>query len=221
MIAKINAHRMRAMVGAGLLVTMAPAWAETATQTGQADQMNWATYRSPEYGFTMDYSGSMTFYPGSPPPPEHSMIPVCDETAVACFEYNGHALDHTVVVALGVSINVLLDNETEEECEQLDDGPGKMVVLHGRAFYFYETGDAVTGSSENVDDYQTFYDHACFQVALHTVYADVGPLQYPEYGIKPLNASALHEVRSVMDRMARSIVFVGPVKKERAPAGKN
>ena len=52
----------------------------------------WQTYHSPDYGFTVDHPRNMTFYPGHPDYKEItllSFIPICDDTTVACFAYNG------------------------------------------------------------------------------------------------------------------------------------
>jgi len=110
---------MRIMAAAGLvLMTTTPTWARPAAQNGHA---NWKTYRSPEFGFRIDYPGTMTFYRGGPQrPPQRSMIPLCDDGTVACFEYNGHALDGTEIQALDVSVNVLRDELTASDCDGID-----------------------------------------------------------------------------------------------------
>jgi hypothetical protein len=188
---------------------MAMAW----TQTGAPSQ--WKTYRSSAYGFTIEYPRTMTVYPPGPVrPPEHSTIPVCDETAVACFEYNGHALDHTIIQAVGVSIDVLREKGTKEDCEAFGTAPAKTIWIHGRAFRYVERGGAAAGSSEDVRAYRTFSNHVCFEAAVHRAQLDVAPAQYAEYGIRPLNRSALRQIESEMDRMARSFALVGPVQEE-------
>lgn len=197
----------RRILAAFLLVTVASASAQSATHAG------WKTYRSADFGFQIDYPRTMSFYPGGPEaPPEHSMIPVCDQDAVACFEYNGHALDHTIIQGLGVSINVLREMNTKADCYAIDAETIKTAVVHGRIFHYVETSDAAAGSSEDVKDYRTFYRQVCFEVALHRAQSDVAPIQYAEYGIRPLNKRALRALESAMYRMLLSFVLVGPVK---------
>lgn len=206
----MNKRRVCATIAAGLLLTMEPAWTQTAKQTG------WRTYQSPDYGFRINYPGTMTLYLGGPPPPEkqHSMIPICDETAIACFLYDGHALDHTVIQALGIAVNVLREETSEADCDSVDGRPQQTIVLHGRNFHFDVSASAAAGSSEGGRYYHTFYDHVCFEISAATAQTDVGEAQYAEYGLRPIDERALRRIHGEMDRMVRSFAFVGPVKRE-------
>ncbi len=206
----MSIRRIGAMAAAGLLLTIASARAQTAKQE------NWRSYRSPDYGFRIDYPRTMSLYPGGPPPAEkqHSMIPICDETTIACFLYDGHALDHTVIQALGVAVNVLREETSEADCDDIDGGPAKTVVLHGRTFHFADAGGAAAGSSEAGRYYRAFDDHVCFEIAAATAQSDVGQAQYGEYGLRPLDERALRRIHGEMDRMVRSFAFVGPVKRD-------
>jgi len=82
---------------------------------GQAVPSDWQTYRSPDYGFSIEYPVNMTFYPGRPDyvATQLSYIPICDYTTVACFEYNGREYEGTNFEAAGLSVNVLRDMKTE------------------------------------------------------------------------------------------------------------
>ena len=179
-----------------------------------AAQDGWRTYRSPDFGFRIGYPRTLSFYPGGPLPPreQHSMIPICDETTIACFIYNRQAFDHTVIQALGVAVNVLRDETSEADCDDIDGRPEKTIFLNGRTFHFADSGGAAAGSSEGGRYYRTLYDHVCFEISAVTAQSDVGEAQYAEYGLRPLNEKALRRIHDEMDRMVRSFSFIGPVR---------
>jgi hypothetical protein len=173
----------------------------------------WQTYRSAAYGFTIDFPSSMTFYPGQPVlTPQHSMIPICDDTTVACFEYNGDAFNHTSIQALGVAIDVLRDRKTRAACDDIEGWPMSSIEIHRRKFHYSQTGNAAAGSSENVDDYRTFYRRVCFEIDLATAQSDIGSAQYEEYGMLPIDRNALFRVQGEMHRMLQSLNFAGKVQ---------
>jgi hypothetical protein len=208
-------QRMRMMAAAGFLVTMTPAWAGPAMQTGEAGQAKWRTYRSPEFGFRIDYPDTMTFYPGGPQrPPEKSMFPVCDDDTVACFEYNGHDFDRTQIQAMGVSVNMVRENRTAPECDRIEtnSGPTRTKTINGVVFHFAETGDGGLGSYRNVVAYRVFSKHACFEVALVTAQSDLSAQDMQDAGLTPANPRTLRRLDAVMNRMMDSFAFVGPVK---------
>jgi len=199
------------------------AWAIVLIATGEcqstsrstAPPADWKTYHSPEYGFTIEYPSDMTFSSGRPVAArQRSMIPVCADTAVACFEYNGHAFDRTVIESLGLSINILRDERTEADCADMDDieHPSKSVVIHGTRFHFAETGSAATGHSEGGPVYHAFHQHVCFEIALGTARTDIGPVQYEEAGIHPIDEKAMRMEQGEMNRMLQSFTFVGRVR---------
>lgn len=172
----------------------------------------WHTYQSPAYGFAMKVPADMTFYPGSPAsPPQRSMIPICDRSTVACFQYNGRKLNHTVIQAMGISVNVLRDKKTEGACKNIRYHFTKSTTIHGRPFEYADTGSVASGSSAGGTIYRTYYQHVCFEIAVSTAQSDIPPAQYAESGIKPLNQPALREIHKEMDKMLRSFTFVGPV----------
>jgi hypothetical protein len=205
-------NRMLMMAAAGFLVAMTPAWGQPATQTGQ---MNWKTYRSPDYGFTIDYPGTMTFYPGGPQrPPEKSMFPICDDDTVACFEYNGHDFDRTQIQAMGVSVNVLREDRTVPECDRIetDSGPILTKKINGVSFRYAEAGDGGLGSFRNVLAYRTFHQHVCFEVALVTAQSNLTAQDMKDAGLTPANPRTLKRLDTVMNEMMESFAFAGPVK---------
>jgi hypothetical protein len=204
---------MRIMAAAGLvLMTTTPTWARPAAQNGHA---NWKTYRSPEFGFRIDYPGTMTFYPGGPQrPPQRSMIPLCDDGTVACFEYNGHALDGTEIQALGVSVTVLRDELTASDCDGIDGNwqPIQRRTINGIVFHYAQTGDAAAGSSRSMVAYRAFHQNVCFEVALVTAQSDLSGQDMKDAGLTPASPPILQRLDAVMNQMMNSFAFVGPVK---------
>lgn len=191
-----------------------PSIATTAPRTKMP--ADWQTYRSPDYGFTIAYPASMSFYPGHPvEAPSLSMFPICDDTTVACFEYNGDAFKQTKVQAAGASVNVLRDRKSEQECNNIDIGSGppvKTIAIHRTLFHYGDTGEGGLGSRRTMTEYRTFYQQVCFEVALVVAESSVGPEDEKDEGYHPVNPRAWRRIISDMDRMLRSIVFVGPVK---------
>jgi hypothetical protein len=205
----MSKQRISTIAAAGLLLAMAPAWAQTANGTG------WRTYRSADYGFHIDYPRTMTFYPGGAVrPPEKSMFPICDDETVTCFEYNGHALDETQIQAIGLSVNLLRDITTEADCGNMetDSKPIQIRILHGVRFYYGETGDAGLGSGRGVSAYRTFHKGSCFEVALVTAQSNVSAQDLKEEGLAPANPHTLRRLYTVMEKMLDSFAFSGPVE---------
>jgi hypothetical protein len=209
------AQWMRRMAAAGFLVMLTPAWAGPAIHTGQAGHAKWKAYRSPEFGFRIDYPGTMTFYPGGPQrPPEKSMFPICDDDTVVCFEYNGHDFDGTQIQAMGVSVNVLREDLTAAECGRIetDPGPIRTKTINGVVFHYAETGDGGLGSYRNVVAYRVFHKHVCFEVALVTAQSDLSVQDMQDAGLTPANPRTLQSLNAVLNKMMESFAFVGPVK---------
>jgi hypothetical protein len=185
------------------------------TQSTAHAQAAWRTYRNADYGFTIDYPADMSFNSGHPlPPRQRSMIPVCDDTTVACFEYNGHAFDGTPVESLAVSINILRDETIEANCDDMDDvkHASKAAVIHGTLFHVAQTGGAAAGSFEGGTIYHVFHQHVCFEIALNEALDDIGAPQYKEAGLHAVNQSAHRAIQNQMQQMLESFAFVGPVR---------
>jgi hypothetical protein len=207
--AEMNAIAIKLIVTAAFLAALAAAaWAEPARQTG------WKTYRSPGFGFEIDYPKTMAFYPGGPVrPPEKSMFPICDDTTVACFEYSGHALDRTQIQAMGLSVNVLRDIGTEAECSRIDTDsqPIRTQTINGIVFHYAQTGEAGLGSGRSMNVYRTLRQGTCFEVALVTAQSNLSAQDLKAQGRKLAGARTLRRLDAVMDRMLNSFAFAGPV----------
>lgn len=197
-------------------ILLASFGAMTMTVCGAPENENasWQTYRSPEYGFKIDYPANLRFYPGHPlRPPEASMFAICDYT-VACFQTDDGAFKKTSLQAAGVSVNILRDRKTEVECNEIGigSGPIKTVVIHGILFHYGDTSEAGGRSSRSITAYRAFHEHVCFEVALVTAWSDLGPEDMTDEGLKPMGRRAMHKISSAMDKMLRSFAFTGSAR---------
>jgi hypothetical protein len=170
----------------------------------------WKVYRSPDYGFTIGYPDNMSFYGGHPDLIETqlSMIPICDETTVACFEYNGNN-EGTNLEAAGLSVNVLRDRKTEQDCNKIDSGsyPINIEPINGINFHYGDTGEVAAGHSEGGPVYRAFYQNVCFEMAVGTAWTTMGN-DDPGH-IKPFDSA---ELEKLLDRMVHTFKFVAVIK---------
>jgi hypothetical protein len=170
----------------------------------------WKVYRSPDYGFTIGYPSNISFYAGHPDLKETqlSMIPICDETTVACFEYNGN-YERTNLEAAGLSVNVLRDRKTEQDCNKIDTGsyPIETESINGIKFHHGKTGSVATGNSEGGPVYRAFYQNVCFEIAVGTAWT-TAVTDDPGHN-KPFNPV---ELEKLLDRMVHTFRFVAAVK---------
>jgi len=171
----------------------------------------WRTYRSPDYGFTIDYPGNTSFYSGHPDPRETqlSFIPICDDTSVACFQYNGSEYEGTNLEAAGLSVNVLRDLKTEQDCERIDTGssPIKTETINGIRFRYGDTDEVATGHSKGGPTYRTFHQNVCFEIAAAIAETNIGA--FDPGTIKPFDSTKLNRL---LDRMVHTFRFASAVK---------
>jgi hypothetical protein len=207
----MNAKSVRVILLAILFSAAVVAWAAPADKK----HTGWKTYRDPDYGFTIAYPESMTFYPGHPVEPmQRAMFPICDHT-IACFLYNGNALDGTPTNTIGLSVNIVRGVKTETECINSTDprlDPIKTTRIRGTPFHYGETGDAGLGSGRSMTEYLAFYQHVCFDVALGTAGRNLGTQDLNDGGLHPVSRRAYRKIWNDMDRMLHSFTFVGPVR---------
>src|ERR1700693_1729658 len=172
---------------------------------------SWQTYRSPDYGFVIDYPANMTFYPGHPDYDETqlSFIPICDTTTVACFQYNGSEYEDTTFKAAGLSINVLRDMRTEQDCSKIDTGssPIKTETINGIKFHYGTTGEGATSHGKGGPAYRAFYQSVCFEIASAIAATNIGA--YDPGAIKQFNSTKLDEL---LAKMVHTFKFAGPLK---------
>ncbi len=172
-------------------------------------RVGWRTYRSPEYGFTMDYPASISFYGSHPDPAEMkgSYIPICDQTTVACFEYNGNEYAGTIMEAAGLSVNVLRDFRTEQDCNDIESHsiPTKTEIINGINFHYGIIGSGGLGHGEGGPSYRALYQNVCFEIAVGIA---VTSARAVEPGIKQFNDEKLNET---LDEMVHTFRFIGDV----------
>jgi hypothetical protein len=171
----------------------------------------WQVYRSLDYGFSIAYPSSMTFYPGHPDLAETglSYIPICDYTTVACLEYNGKEYKGTNFQAAGLSINILRDLKTEQDCAAIDTGqyPVKTQMINGTRFRYGLTGEAGLGNSKGGTAYRAFHERVCFEVSTATAQSSLGA--FDPGTVKAFDAGKLDRI---LDQMVHTFKFEGPVK---------
>jgi hypothetical protein len=109
--------------------------------------------------------------------PELSMFPLCLD-AVACFQYDGSAFEHTGTQAAGVSVSILRGVKTEAECGTIDtrSAPKKTIVIHGKRFVVTEDDEGGGGSGIIYTMHRTFYQHVCFDVTVALAYTNLTAL---------------------------------------------
>ena len=150
------------------------------------------TYRSPDYGFAIDYPKNVAFRGRHPDSAEMkpSYIPICVQSTVACFEYSGHDYTDTSLESAGLSINVLRDLRTEHDCYQIPtpSSPGRFVSINGTNFWYAETGDAGAGHGASGPSYRAFYQNVCFEVSALVVQTTA---RIGEPGVRPLDNARL------------------------------
>jgi hypothetical protein len=172
----------------------------------------WTTYRSEDFGFSIRYPASFTFYSGHPDIQQTrlSMFPVCEDTTVACFEYNRGDNKNSDLQAAGLSVNVLRDRKSQHACIQSDEHSRSLKprLIHGIPFSTGETGSAGMGSSSGGDIYHTFRQGVCFEIAVMEAVTDAwivedsGP-RFP--------AAKMRRIDNELDTMLQSFAFTGPV----------
>jgi hypothetical protein len=171
----------------------------------------WKTYVSADYGFSVRYPTSLSFYRGDLDYKETQMsyIPICDYTTVACFEYNGMEYKDTTFEAAGFSINVLRDIKTESDCGKIDTGqyPIQTENINGIKFRRGLTGEGATSHSKGGPTYRTFHQSVCFEIAAATAQVSIGA--FDPGAIKAFDSA---RVDKLLDKVIHTFRFVGPVK---------
>jgi hypothetical protein len=171
----------------------------------------WQTYRSPDYGFTIDYPKNMSFYSGHPDLKETqlSFIPICDDTTVACFEYNGSEYEGTNFGAAGLSVNVLRDLRTEQDCDKIDTGsyPIKTETVNGIKFHYGNTGEAATSHAKSGPAYRAFHKNVCFEIAVAIAETSIGA--FDPGAIKTFDSAKLNRL---LDKMVHTFKFAATIK---------
>jgi hypothetical protein len=137
-----------------------------------------------------------------------SFIPVCWNSTVACFLYEGNEYSGTNFEGAGLSINVLRDRRSEKDCKTFDriSYPIKHTLINGARFDYGVTEGIATGHILDGTSYRAFHENVCFEVTLNFVVGSMGA--YDPGTVKPFDGRKLD---TEIKRMLHSFRFVGHV----------
>ncbi len=180
-------------------------------QTPAIDPMDWKTYQSEDYGFTVRYPGDFALWTVRLKYPEAASvgyIPVCRFEPVACFVYAGHEYDGTNFSGAALSISVLRDKRTDEACADMDlaSSPAKIVTINGTSFHYAVTGEGAAGHSMGGNTFRTLYQGVCFELA-----ANIGASNFANYDPGTIKEFHPERMSKELDAIVRTFKFVGPV----------
>ena len=193
----------------GCLVILARLCQATTPLNVPAD---WKSCSNPNYAFTIQYPKEFTHCAGGLDYCEitsQSYIPVCDDNAVDCFVYAGHEYEGTNFEGAALSVNVLRDRRTEQDCDKtINVGPHpiKTKTINGIRFYYGMAGGVAAGNWEVGPKYRTFYDRVCFELAVNITEASFA--NFDPGTIKKFDGT---ELEKVLDAMVNTFMFTGPV----------
>jgi len=192
----------------GCLVILAALCQATTPVNVPAD---WESYSSPEYAFTIQYpkdfslcAGGLDFCENT----SRSYIPACNDNTVDCFVYAGHEYDGTNFEGAALSVNILRDRRTEQDCNKIDVGPHpiKGKIINGIRFHYGMTGYGGLGHWTAGPKYRAFYDKVCFELAVNITAASFG--NFDPGTIKKFDRTKLEKD---FDAMLNTFRFTGPV----------
>jgi hypothetical protein len=172
---------------------------------------DWKSYSNRDFGFTLQYPKDFTLCAGgfdyceiSSP----SYVPVCSDEVVDCFVYTGQKYKGTNFEGAALSVNVLRDRRTEQDCNKFDIGPNpvKTKTINGILFHYGMAGGAGLGHWGGGPTYRTFYDQVCFELAANT--SGVNFANFDPGTIKEFDGPKL--VKD-FDAMLNTFRFTGPV----------
>ena len=171
----------------------------------------WKSYSNRDFGYTLQYPKDFTLCAGGLNYCEitsRSYIPVCDDNAVDCFVYTGQEYNGTDFEGAALSVNVLRDRRTEQDCNKMDIGPNpiKTKIISGVRFHYGMAGGVGLGHWGAGPRYRTFYDQVCFELAANTSGVNLGA--FDPGTIKEFGGAKLEKT---FDAMLNTFRFTGPV----------
>jgi hypothetical protein len=136
------------------------------------------------------------------------MLTGCTTRALGCLVYAGHEYEGTNFEGAALSVNVLRDRRTEQDCYKIDAGsyPIKTKTINGIDFHYGMTGDAGLGHSGGGPKYRAFYDKVCFELAVNITAASFA--NFDPGTIKKFDGTKLEKD---FDVMLNTFRFTGPV----------
>lgn len=172
---------------------------------------DWKSYSNHDFGFALQYprnftacAGGLDYCEVSP----SSYVLVCSDEVVDCFVYTSREYEGTNFEGAALSVNVLRDRQTEQDCNKFHIGPNpvKTKIINGILFRYGMTGGANLGHWGGGPTYRTFCNQACFELAANTSgtnFANFDPGTIKEFnGPKLVNE---------FDAMLSTFKFISPV----------
>jgi hypothetical protein len=177
----------------------------------QVAPANGPSYHNRDYAFTLRYPKDFTLCAGGLAFCEvdsHSYIPVCDHEAVDCFVYSGRKYEGTNFGGAALSVNVLRDRRTEDDCNKIDltVNPIRKRTINGFRFSYGMTGGVALGHLMRGLKYRTFYDGVCFELS-----ANITETNFRNFDPGTIKEFRPAAIERDLNAMLNSIRFIGRV----------
>jgi hypothetical protein len=195
---------------AGLvLVLIAPTICQGAAPSDA--HVGWHTYRSKDFGFTIQYPNDFEYWPGRFANREDSArfyLSICSFTTIACFVYSGEGYKGTNFSGAAISVNVLRDRRTEKSCAAIDTGqfPIKTRKNNGILFHYGETGEGAMSHYVGGPTYRTLFQGVCFGLVANVAGVSMGV--FDPGTVRQFNSTRLD---AELGAIVNTFRFVGPV----------
>jgi len=178
---------------------------------GFCDPAGWQKYRSSDYGLAIAYPDNMTVYADRPDYGGHpaTYIPICNLTSVACFAYEGGEYKGTNFEGAGLSVNILRDIRTANECNDIHDLNTNAVHearINAIRFHYAVTGEGAMNQWERGRAYRTLRNGVCFEIVIGVAGAIFEALDRGT--VTEFNSAKLD---NELNAMLHTFRFVGPV----------
>lgn len=192
-----------------VLISLAPTICEGAALP-QA-HAKWHTYRSKDYGFTIQYPEDFDYWPAKFARIENDakfFMPICSFTTIACFVYSGNGYKGTNFGGAAVSVNVLRNKRTEKSCAAIDTGrfPIRAKKINGILFQYGRTGEGATSHYVGGPTYRTLYQGVCFEVV-----ANISATSFSVFDPGTIKRFDPARLDGELGAIVNTFRFVGPV----------
>jgi hypothetical protein len=172
---------------------------------------NRQSYSNQNYGFTLQYPENFTHCAAGLAYCDFTSqpyIPVCDHNVVNCFVYAGREYEGTNFEGAALSVNVLRDKRSEQECNKIDVGPQQIKVktINGTRFSYAMAGGVGLGHFGGGQKYRTLYDKVCFELA-----ANISETSFANFDPGTIKKFDSTKLEKDFDAIINSFKFTGPV----------
>lgn len=141
-----------------------------------AQTANWQVYQNSKYSFEYKYPDDFQIdskLTAAQKEKVSSYLPNCQDNNIACAYYVGGDYDHGNFLGAGFSVARSVA-PTYEQCikgQSLEGAATSEIQINGKTFYYDLTGDAAMMKGQQIKSYRTYFDNACFEVALTVGYS--------------------------------------------------